>query len=35
VLLALLEPRARRRVLDALVVGAAALWALRLTGRLP
>jgi hypothetical protein len=35
VLLSLLEPRARRRVLDLLVIAAAALWALRLTGRLP
>jgi hypothetical protein len=35
VLLSMLEPRARRRVLDVLVLGAAALWALRLTGRLP
>jgi hypothetical protein len=35
VLLSMLDPRARRRVLDVLVVAAAALWALRLTGRLP
>jgi len=35
VLLSLLEPRARRRVLDVLVAAAAVLWAMRLTGRLP
>ena len=35
VLLSLLEPRARRRVLDVLVAAAVVLWAMRLTGRLP
>ena len=35
VLLSMLDARARRRVLDVLVAGAVALWALRLTGRLP
>jgi hypothetical protein len=35
VLLSMLEPRARRRVLDVLVAAALVLWALRLTGRLP
>lgn len=35
VLVSMLAPRARRRVLDVLVAGAVVLWALRLTGRLP
>jgi len=35
VLLSLLAPRARRRVLDVLVAGAVVLGAVRLTGRLP